>query len=470
MEDKPTHPHIAILPSPGMGHLIPLCEFAKRIVLHHDCSATVIALAADSSSKAQNAVLDGLPKNINSIQLPPIPLDDVPKDAKIETRISLTVKRSLGLIRDVLKKLASTHRLVALVVDLFATDAFDLAKEFGISPYIFYPTTLTVLSVFINLPILDETVSCEYRDLSEPIRLPGCIPLHGKDLLDPVQDRQNDAYRWLLHHCKRYKEARGILVNSFVDVEPGPARALMEAGQPPVYPVGPLIQTGSAGGVDENECLRWLDEQPRGSVLYVSFGSGGTLTSHQLSELALGLEMSGQRFLWVARSPQDKVANAAYFSVQSIEDPLDFLPEGFLARTKGLGLVVPSWAPQIQVLAHGSTGGFLTHCGWNSTLESIVHGVPLIAWPLYAEQKMNAVMLADGLKVALRPRAGEDGVIRKEEIATVVRGLMEGEGGREVRNRMHDLKDAAARVIVEGGSSQMALSQVAHQWKNPKQL
>jgi hydroquinone glucosyltransferase len=164
------------------------------------------------------------------------------------------------------------------------------------------------------------------------------------------------------------------------------------------------------------------------------------------------------------RSPNDKVSNATFFSVDSHKDPFDFLPKGFSDRTKGRGLAVPSWAPQPQVLGHGSTGGFLTHCGWNSTLESVVNGVPLIVWPLYAEQKMNAWMLTKDIKVALRPKASENGLIGREEIANAVRGLMEGEEGKRVRNRMKDLKEAAARVLSEDGS----LSELAHKWKNQK--
>ncbi|KAJ9171492.1 hypothetical protein P3X46_014853 [Hevea brasiliensis] len=466
-QKQPTH--VAILPSPGMGHLIPLVELAKRLVNQHNLSITFIVPTDGPPSKAQKSVLESLPTTISSTFLSPVDMSDLPGDTKIETIISLTVARSLPSLCQVLKSLVESSRLAALVVDLFGTDAFDVAREFNISPYIFFPSTAMALSLFFWLPKLDEMVPCEYRELQEPVKIPGCIPIHGKELLDPVQDRKNDAYKWLLHHTKRYRLAEGVMVNSFVDMEGGAIKALQEeeAGKPPVYPVGPLVNMGSSSEGKEADCLRWLDEQPHGSVLYVSFGSGGTLSYDQINELALGLEMSQQRFLWVVRSPNDSVANATFFSVQSQKDPCDFLPEGFLDRTKGRGLLVPSWAPQAQVLSHGSTGGFLTHCGWNSILESVVNGVPLIAWPLYAEQTMNAVMLTEDIKVALRPKANvQNGLIERHEISKVVRGLMEGKEGKKVRNRMKDLKDAADRVLSEEGSSTKAISGLALKWKN----
>uniref|UniRef100_A0A5B7AIN7 Glycosyltransferase n=1 Tax=Davidia involucrata TaxID=16924 RepID=A0A5B7AIN7_DAVIN len=462
-------PHIAILPSPGMGHLIPLVEFAKRLVFHHHFSVTFIVPIDGPPSKAQKEFLEALPGGMSYVFLSQIDFSDLPDDVRIETRISLTVTRSLSSLRDVFKSFVVTTRLVALVVDLFGTDAFDVAKEFNVSPYVFYPSTAMALSLFFHLPKLDETVSCEYRDLPEPVQIPGCIPIHGRELLDPVQDRKNDAYKWVLHHSKRYRLAEGIMVNSFKDLEGGAIKALQEEepGKPPVYPIGPLVQMGSSNiGVDgsSSECVRWLDDQPRGSVLFISFGSGGTLSRDQLDELALGLEMSQQRFLWVVRSPND-VANSTYFTVQSHKDPFDFLPKGFLDRTKGRGLVVSSWAPQAQILSHGSTGGFLTHCGWNSILESVVNGIPLIAWPLYAEQKMNAVMLTEDLEVALRPKLNENGLVGRAEIAQIVKCLMEGEEGKRLRNRMRDLKDAAANVLTEDRSSTNSLAELAIKWK-----
>ncbi|KAG8391924.1 hypothetical protein BUALT_Bualt01G0237500 [Buddleja alternifolia] len=453
-----------------MGHLIPLVEFAKTLHHRHRISATLIIPTDGPLSTAQKTFLSTLPSAIDYLLLPSVNFDDLQPDVKIETRISLTVTRSLPSIRDAVKSLHGSKKFSAFVVDLFGTDGFEVASEFKIPPFIFFPSTAMLLSLIFYLPELDETVSCEYSEVAEKIRIPGCIPVHGRDLVDPVQDRKNDAYKWLLHHAKRYSLAEGIIVNTFKELEPGPIEYLQKMGsdKPVVYPIGPLIQKGSSKSeVDESSvCLKWLDDQPNGSVLYVSFGSGGTLSHDQIIELALGLEMSEQRFLWVVRCPNSTTSNATYFNVQNSGDPLAYLPEGFLDRTRGRGLVVPLWAPQAQILAHGSTCAFLTHCGWNSTLESVVNGVAMIAWPLYAEQRMNAVMLHEDVRVAMRPKVGENGLVGRVEIANVVKGLMEGEEGKGIRSRMRDLKDGAAKVLSENGSSTKSLDDLVAKWKS----
>ncbi|XP_019191013.1 PREDICTED: hydroquinone glucosyltransferase-like [Ipomoea nil] len=465
MEEFGGMTHIAMLPSPGMGHLIPFAELAERLIRRHNLAVTLIVPTDRPLSAPQEAFLGALPAGVDYLVLPPVNLEDLAADTKPEIRICLTVTRCLPALRGVFEELVASETRpppVALVVDLFSTDAFQVADEFGVSPYIFFPASAMVLSFATILPELDLAVSCEYRDMPEPVQIPGfSVPVHGKDFLDPVQDRQDDAYRWIVYHNKRIGLAKGLILNSFKELEQGPIEALQRPGNPPVYPIGPLVQMDSDSS---GECLKWLDAQPPGSVLFICFGSGGCLSHHQLTELALGLEMSQQRFLWVIRSPSDTAA-AAFFSAQNPGDPLTFLPQGFLERTKNLGLVVPNWAPQSQILNHRSTAGFLTHCGWNSTLESVVRGVPLIAWPLYAEQKMNAVALTEDIKVALRPMGGENGVVGREEIAQVVKSLMEGEEGKTVRQRMRELMDAAATALSEDGSSTKALSELASIWK-----
>lgn len=258
--------------------------------------------------------------------------------------------------------------------------------------------------------------------------------------------------------------ADGILINTFKELEPSAIEALeaKQEGRPTIRAVGPLVQIESKSV--PSECLDWLDDQPSSSVVFISFGSGGTLSHDQIIELAFGLEMSEQRFLWVLRCPNDMSANATYFSIQNSGDPLAYLPQGFLEKTKGRGLVVPMWAPQAQILAHESTGVFLSHCGWNSTLESVVNGVPLIAWPLYAEQKMNSVMLHEEARAALMIKVGENGLVGRIEVANVVKALIEGEEGKEVRSRVKDLMEAAAKDLSDDGSSTKALVEFANKW------
>jgi len=351
------------------------------------------------------------------------------------------------------------------VADSFAFEALDFAKEFNLLSYIYFPSSATTLSWYLYVLKFDKETSCEYRDLPEPVQVPGCVPIHGRDLNNQAQDRSSEVYKLFLDRAQKFCLADGIFVNSFLEMEASPIRALKEEerGYPLVYPVGPIVQSGEdAKGL---ECLAWLDKQQVGSVLFVSFGSGGTLSQEQVNELAFGLELCNHKFLWVVREPSS-LAFDAYLSAQKDVDPLHFLPEGFLERTKEQGLVVPSWAPQIQVLGHSSVGGFLTHCGWNSILESVVHGVPLITWPLFAEQRMNAVVLSEGLKVGVRPRVGENGLVERGEIVEVIKCLMEEDEGGKMHRRIEELKEAANSAIKEEGSSTKTLSELVLKWES----
>ncbi|KAJ1421215.1 UDP-glycosyltransferase family, conserved site [Sesbania bispinosa] len=458
--------HIAIVSSPGFSHLVPIVEFTKRLVsqypsFHVTCIVPSLGPHPDSSK----AYLETLPSNIEPILLPPINKEDLPQGASPGVQIQLTVTLSLPTIHEVLKSLSSKAPLVAFIVDPFAFEVLDFAKKFNSMSYFYFPCAAMVLSLCLHLPKLDDDVSGEFKDLTEPIQLPGCVPLLGCDLPTPTQNRSSEAYKLFVERAKKIFMADGILINSFLAIESGAIRALAEErnGKINLYPVGPITQKMSRIEADMSDCLKWLDSQPPCSVLYVSFGSGGTLSQRQINELALGLELSGQRFLWVLRSPSDS-ASAAYLEATN-EDPLQFLPIGFLERTKEQGLIVPLWAPQVQVLSHNSVGGFLSHCGWNSVLESMQEGVPIIAWPLFAEQRMNAVMLANCLKVALRLKVKEDEIVETEENAKVIKCLMEGEEGKEMRKRMKNLKVSAAYALKDGSSAQ-TLSQLASQWEN----
>ncbi|KAF3634797.1 putative carboxylesterase 15-like [Capsicum annuum] len=476
-EEEIQKPNIAFLPSPGMGHITPLFEFAKLLVTdHHNLHITFFVITTGASA-AQNQLLQqkDLPVNFTVVEIPPAEniSEYMMSDGNIRpvTQLSIMVRESLRHLPSLLMEI----RPSALVIDLFCTDAFEICEKLSMPVYSFFTASTILMAFSLYLPKLDTEVDGEFVDLPHPIQTPGCNAICPHDILDQVKDRKNDEYKWYLLHVSRLPLAAGIFVNSWDDLEPVTLKALKENSFyhnipiPPVHAIGPLIKQDEVVTEKGAEILRWLDHQPIDSVLFVVFGSGGTLTNEQLNELAWGLEMSQQRFILVARKPSDASASAAFFNVGSDEndDLLLYLPDGFVKKTQGRGLVVPSWAPQVAILKHPSTGAFLSHCGWNSTLESIVHGVPMIAWPLYAEQRMNATFLAEevGVVIKFSQVPGEE-IINRSVIEKMVRSVMEGEKGTEMRRRGKELKESAKIALSKGGSSYESICSVVKFWKS----
>ncbi|XP_057451050.1 hydroquinone glucosyltransferase-like [Lotus japonicus] len=447
---------IAMVPSPELSHLIPLVELARRLVLHHhDLHVTLLIPTLVPLTASMKALLNTLPPNTNFTVLPQVKIEDLPHNINPVTKWKLIVQHSTPFIHEALTSLISSTRLVALVYDMFSFDAHHVAKKLNLLSYLFFISGAVVLSFSLSsFPKLDESVCVSSEFLSdsiETVNVPGCaVAFHVKELPEPVlYGRSSETYRSVLDVFHKISLVDGVLVNTFTDLEAGAIRALQEREGPCVYPVGPIIMTESSSEENKLLCLRWLNNQPPSSVLYVSFGSVGTLSYDLLNELAFGLEMSGHKFLWVVRAP------------------LEYLPSGFLDRTKTQGLVVTSWAPQIEILGHASTGGFLSHCGWSSTLESVVNGVPMIVWPLFAEQRMNAKIITDALKIGVRPKVdGETGMVKREEIARGVKRIMEGDESLEICRRVKELSDGAAAALSEHGSSRNAISSLALKWNN----
>ncbi|OEL21453.1 Hydroquinone glucosyltransferase [Dichanthelium oligosanthes] len=480
-EAAPTTPakraaHVVLLASPGAGHILPVAELARRIVAHGDgaeFTATLVTYTNFSSAE-HHSTLASLPPSVSTAVFPEVPLDDLPANAHIETRIFTTVKRSLPRLRDLLRSLLeSPSGVAAFVPDLLGPWTLQVAVELGVPGYLFCTTNLMAFSCMLHVPELDRTTTGEFRDLPEPVRLPGCVPLRGADLLDPLQDRSDPVYPLMIEFGKNHLLANGFIVNTFDAMEHKTLVAFKEISDkgvyPPAYAVGPFVRPCAGGESAEHGCLQWLDKQPDASVLYVCLGSGGTLSTEQTAELAAGLEASGQRFLWVVRFPSDKDCSASYFgTAANSDDPVSYLPEGFLERTKGVGICLPLWAPQVEILNHRAVGGFLSHCGWNSTLEATTAGVPKLAWPLYAEQRMNAVMLSERAGLALRPSEGsvrENGVVPQEEVAAVVRELIAGEKGAAARQKALELRDGAVKAWAPDGPSRRAFEAVVGKWK-----
>uniref|UniRef100_A0A0D6R124 UDP-glycosyltransferases domain-containing protein n=1 Tax=Araucaria cunninghamii TaxID=56994 RepID=A0A0D6R124_ARACU len=174
------------------------------------------------------------------------------------------------------------------------------------------------------------------------------------------------------------------------------------------------------------------------------------MNPHQIEELAMGLERSQHNFLWVIRPPKGH------------NDIKPLFPAGFLERTRGRGLVV-DWCIQLDVLSHPSVSVFLSHCGWNSTLDALSLGIPMLAFGIWADQPTNAKFVADVWKTGMRMRKGEDGIVGRDEIERCVRLAMEGQEFAEARKKSGKWKEVARRAMIEGGSSDANLDQFARE-------
>jgi len=471
--------HVVIFPSAGIGHLTPFAELAKRLSECHGLSVTFMTcqwmfsshLIAAFSERMASASLD-----ITFVQLPADVEIEGAELMKIETRISKLMEKSKGSVEIGLRSLLdSGSPASAFITDFFCSAMFDVTAKLCIPTYVFLTSPASLLPLMLSIPKLVSEIPISFKDADSPVEVPGLPPISSRDLPTPLQDRSDEAFFLFVHHFSRLREIKGVLLNTFEELETEPIKTLVEGTIfnptvahriPRVYPVGPVISSSPLESRDKLlqdrrvDCLKWLDNQPPSSVLFVSFGSGGALPEAQVTELALGLEASRHRFLWVLRSTPTRV-----FQPSKETELSQILPEGFESRTRDRGLVVPSWAPQIPVLSHPSTGGFLCHCGWNSTLESISHGVPMITWPLFAEQRMNKFLLVNEFKVAIEAKMESDGFIRREEVEREVRELMEGEGGRRVRARVRELKEKARTALEEGGSSFTAMAAAVSEWR-----
>lgn len=212
---------------------------------------------------------------------------------------------------------------------------------------------------------------------------------------------------------------------------------------PRILPIGPLLASNrlenSIGHFwpEDSTCLKWLDQQSPCSVIYVAFGSFTVLEKTQFQELALGLELTGKPFLWVVRPDITE------------ENPDNVFPLGFQERVESRGKIV-GWAPQQRVLNHPSIACFLSHCGWNSTLESLSNGVRFLCWPYFADQFLNESYICDIWKVGLELKKDQHGIVTRTEIEEKVEKLL---GDEDLKQRIQKLKKTVLESVEEGGRS-----------------
>ncbi|KAI3757680.1 hypothetical protein L6452_05223 [Arctium lappa] len=310
-----------------------------------------------------------------------------------------------------------------------------VAADLNIPVYYFYTSGACCLAQYLYFPTLHRTTTGSFKDMNTLIHSPGLPPIPSSELPSPLLDRTSPVYSDFLVFCEQLPKSAGIIVNTFDSLEPKAIKAITDGlcvpdrPTPPIYRIGPLI---AAGGDGTHECLNWLDLQPSQSVVYLCFGSSVSFfSSDQLKEIATGLERSGQRFLWVVRTPPSNNKDDRF---QPPPEPdLDLLlPEGFLDRTRDRGLVVKTWAPQVAVLNKESVGGFVT----------------------------LRVVLVEEMKLAL-PMESTGGKVSATEVEKRVRQLMEDEGVREVAKAR---KEEAALAMSDGGPSRRALANLIASW------
>ncbi|GJZ93639.1 UDP-glycosyltransferase 71K1-like protein [Tanacetum coccineum] len=336
--------------------------------------------------------------------------------------------------------------LVGFVLDMFCTSMIDIANKCMVPSYIIFTSNAAFLGFLCHLPVRHEKLGgVEFYPSDPDSVIPSFEhPVPTNVLPGAVLDKTGGGYEAFLYHGTRIQECKGVIVNSFVELEPYAFDSVR--GSPTVYAVGPLLEDkkgcNSTGWIG---IKNWLDNQPLKS------GAG----EPQLEQMAIALERSGHRFLWSIRKPPPKDTLEAPTEYTNLEDAL---PDEFIERVKERGMVC-GWAPQVEVLAHGAIKGFVSHCGWNSILESLVYGVPIATWPLAAEQQLNAFGLVRELGLAvelsLSYRSNGSELVMADQIEKAICSLMDDEN--PVRETVKKISDKSRKVLENGGSSVVTL-------------
>ncbi|XP_066394872.1 UDP-glycosyltransferase 71K1-like [Miscanthus floridulus] len=461
-------PTVVLLPVWGAGHLMPMLEAGKRLITRggRALSLTVLLIpppteevAADVDAHIRREEASGL--DIRFVRLPAV---EPPDFRGIEDFVSRLVQLHAPHVRAAMSSLASP--VAAFVIDFFCTTLLDVSRELAVPAYVYFTASAGMLALFLRLPSLHEEVPVQFEEMEGAVDVPGLPPVPPSSLPNPVMDKNHPNYTWFVYHGRRFAEADGIIVNTAAELEQSVLAAIANGRctpgvrAPTVYPIGPVISF-SPPTEQSHECVRWLDTQPPASVVLLCFGSGGFFTAPQAHEIAHGLERSGHGFLWVLRGPP-----APGEFLPSDANLAELLPDGFLERTKGRGLVWPTKAPQKEILARAAVGGFVTHGGWNSVIESLWFGVPMAPWPLYAEQHLNAFTLVAyiGVAVAMKVDRKRNNFVEAAELERAVKELMGGgEEGRKAREKAMEMRAACRNAVEGGGSSYAALRRLSEE-------
>ncbi|CAN6163603.1 unnamed protein product [Urochloa humidicola] len=459
--------HVVIFPFMAKGHTLPMLHFATALTAHHkDLHVTVLTTPANRAFAAGR-----LPPSVSLVELPfpslpPLPAGVESTDALPCPSLYPTFLRATALLREpfaaFLASLPSPP--LAVVSDFFLGFTRAAAADAGARRVVFHGMSCFSMAVCKALIVNPEAAAAGGG--GAPFHVPG-MPEHVEITADEVPDAlvkfadaEDPVTRFLIDDVGFSDVLSwGVLVNSFAALDEAYVASLESFYKlgARAWLVGPLfLAAGDASELEAAEeekhgdpecCLAWLDDKAAGSVVYVSFGTQAHVSDAQLDEIAHGLVQSGHRFLWAVRS-------------DTWSPPADVGPNN--------GRVVRGWVPQRRVLAHEAVGGFVSHCGWNLAMECLAAGKPILAWPMIAEQHLNARHVADvvGTGVRVRTTAGTmevaGDVVGRAEVEEKVRALMDagGEAGRRMRERAAWAQRAAMAAVSEGGASRLALREL----------
>nr|QAV53743.1 UGT89G2L [Fagopyrum tataricum] len=470
--------HILVIPFPGQGHIAPLLDFTHHLLLHAADSLTVTVVVTPKNLDLLQPLLSFHPSTaISALVLPLPPHPSLPSGAGAENTNDLPPDSFFSIfsafpgIQGPLLRWFATHPFPpsAIISDLFLGWTHHLAEKLSIKRFVFFPSAAFAASVCLGLMTnsypLPKTESGEI-DINAVLSVsdtPGQPEFFCWQLLM--------AYKRFVYSDGPFKanytanhSSWGYIINTFTGLESVYLNHLKTSlGHDRVWAVGPLflptVDQVRSDPVSDN-ILSWLDTCRDSEVVYVSFGTQNMLTQEQVNVLALGLEESGVRFVWKFKEP----------SLGHVEDQdLGKLPPGFEDRVAGRGLVIRDWVSQVSILNHRAVGSFLSHCGWNSTLEGLVARVLILTWPLGADQYYNEKLLVDILKVGVRVSQANQNLPNSDHLAKVLRESVSQSTYKEERARAMQLGKEAIDSMNKDGSSYKDLEMlVQHLIQLPK--
>ncbi|KAI3822553.1 hypothetical protein L1987_10144 [Smallanthus sonchifolius] len=469
--------HFLLIPHIGPGHTIPMIDMAKLLAKQPNVMVTIATTPLNAiryGATLAGPVKTGLP--VRFLELPfPAAEAGLPEGCESTDKIPSTdlVPNFLAAIDMLQQKLEQRYETLesppnCVISDKYMSWTGDFADKYQIPRIMF-----DGMSCFNELCCNNLYASKVFDGLSEsePFVVPGLpdrVELTRNQLPPEFNPSSIDTSAFRQRARDAEVRAYGVVINSFEELEQEYVNEYRKLRGGKVWCIGPLSlcesddsvksQRGNIASIDEQQCLKWLDYHKPNSVIYACFGSLVRVNTPQLIELGLGLEASNRPFIWVIKS------------VHREKEVEEWLAEsGFEERVKHRGLIIRGWAPQVLILSHPSVGGFLTHCGWNSTLESVCAGVPMITWPQFAEQFINEKLVVQVLGIGVGVGAdsvvhvGEEdrfGVkVKSESVKAAIEKVMDdGIEGNERRTRAKELGIIANNAIKEGGSSHLNLT------------